>query len=37
MALHYPDLKMMGENSFMKLMASPNAVREALAGAAGRR
>ncbi len=35
MAVHYPDLKMMGSNSFMKLMASPNAIQKALTEAAG--
>lgn len=35
MAVHYPDLKMMGENSFMKLMPSPEAIRKALTVAVG--
>lgn len=35
MAVHYPDLKMMGKNSFMNIMPSPNAIRKALAAAAG--
>lgn len=35
MAVHYPDLKMMGENSFMKLMPSPEAIRRSLAEAVG--
>jgi uncharacterized protein (DUF302 family) len=35
MAVHYPDLKMMGDNSFFKLMPSPNAIRAALRAAAG--
>jgi hypothetical protein len=35
MAVHYPDLKMMGQHSFMNLMASPNAIEKALAAAAG--
>ncbi|MFA7388053.1 MAG: hypothetical protein WCZ87_10370 [Thiohalobacteraceae bacterium] len=35
MAMHYPDLKMMGANSFMKLMASPEAIRKALTTAVG--
>jgi hypothetical protein len=35
MAVHYPDLKMMGENSFMNIMPSPNAIRDALTAAAG--
>jgi len=30
MAVHFPDLKMMGANSFMRLRRSPNAVGEAL-------
>jgi uncharacterized protein (DUF302 family) len=35
MAVHYPDLKMMGKNSFMNIMPSPNAIQEALTTAAG--
>lgn len=35
MAVHYPDLKMMGANSFMKLMPSPEAIRKALSEAVG--
>jgi hypothetical protein len=35
MAVHYPDLKMMGDNSFMKLMPSPEAIRKALTVAVG--
>jgi hypothetical protein len=35
MALHYPDLKMMGENSFMKIMPSPKAIHTALTAVAG--
>mgnify|MGYP000700573710 CR=1 FL=1 len=35
MALHYPDLRMMGKNSFMKLMSSPGAIQKALTAAAG--
>jgi len=35
MALHYPDLKMMGKNSFMKIMPSPKANETALKAAAG--
>jgi len=35
MAVHYPDLKMMGKNSFMNIMPSPNAIQEALTAAAG--
>lgn len=35
MAVNYPDLKMMGDNSFMKLMPSPEAIRKALTTAVG--
>ncbi len=35
MALHRPDLKMMGQNSFMNIMPSPKAVGVALKAAAG--
>ena len=35
MAVQYPDLKMMGDNSFMKLMPSPNAIEKALKQVAG--
>jgi hypothetical protein len=35
MAVHYPDLKMMGANSFMNIMPSPNAIQKALTAAAG--
>lgn len=35
MAVHYPDLKMMGDNSFMKLMPSPEAIRKVLTTAVG--
>lgn len=35
MAVHFPDLKMMGNNSFMKLMPSPEAIRKALTEAVG--
>jgi hypothetical protein len=35
MAVHYPDLKMMGQNSFMNIMPSPNAIQKALTAAAG--
>ena len=35
MALHFPDLSMMGENSFMQLRRSPVALEKALTGAAG--
>lgn len=34
-ALDFPDLKMAGQNSFMKIMASPEAIRKALVSAAG--
>lgn len=34
-ALNFPDLKMAGANSFMKIMESPEAIRKALALAAG--
>lgn len=34
-ALDFPDLKMAGANSFMKIMESPEAIRKALAVAAG--
>jgi hypothetical protein len=35
MALHFPDLSMMGDNSFMQLRRSPAAVEAALTLAAG--
>jgi hypothetical protein len=35
MALHFPDLSMMGENSFLQLRRSPPAVEKALTQAAG--
>ena len=35
MAVQYPDLKMMGKNSFMKLMPSPNAIQAAFREVAG--
>lgn len=35
MAVQYPDLKMMGEHSFMKLMSSPNAIEKAFKQVAG--
>jgi len=35
MAVHYPDLKMMGQNSFMNIMPSPSAIEKALQAAAG--
>jgi hypothetical protein len=35
MALHYPDLKMIGKNSFMQIMPSPKANETALRAAAG--
>jgi hypothetical protein len=34
-ALDFPDLKMVGQNSFMKIMESPEAIRKALVAAAG--
>lgn len=34
-ALNFPDLKMAGQNSFMKIMESPEAIRKALVVAAG--
>ncbi|MCO6046769.1 hypothetical protein NG895_22965 [Aeoliella sp. ICT_H6.2] len=37
MAVHYPDLKMMGANSFMKLRPSPAAIEVALKQVAGGR
>ncbi len=33
MAVHFPDLSMMGKHSFMTLMASPKAIQKALAAA----
>lgn len=35
MAVHYPDLKMMGQNSFMNIMPSPGAIQAALTASAG--
>ncbi len=35
MAMHRPDLKMMGKNSFMNIMSSPKAIGKALEAAAG--
>jgi len=35
MALHRPDLKMMGKNSFMNVMPTPKAVDKALTAVAG--
>ena len=32
MAVHFPDLNMMGDHGFMKLMASPKATEQALRG-----
>lgn len=32
MAVHFPDLSMMGKHSFMTLMSSPNAIHKALEG-----
>jgi len=34
-AINFPDLKMMGANSFFKIMCSPDAIESALAAAAG--
>ncbi len=34
-AVNFPDLSMMGDNSFMNIMPSPDAIEEALAKAAG--
>lgn len=34
-AINFPDLSMMGDNSFMNIMASPEAIRAALTEAAG--
>ena len=34
-ALNFPDLSMMGKNSFMGIMASPDAIKKALSQAAG--
>lgn len=34
-AINFPDLKMMGSNSFMNIMSSPDAIKTALAHAAG--
>ncbi|MDH5182686.1 MAG: hypothetical protein OEX12_02230 [Gammaproteobacteria bacterium] len=34
-AINFPDLKMMGSNSFMNIMSSPDAIKSALAHAAG--
>lgn len=34
-AINFPDLSMMGDNSFMNIMASPEQIREALTMAAG--
>jgi hypothetical protein len=35
MAVHFPGLKMMGANSFMRLMSSPEAIRKTLTEAVG--
>lgn len=35
MAVHYPDLRMMGEHSFMTLMSSPTAIQNSLTVAVG--
>ncbi|MHB1619896.1 MAG: hypothetical protein ACYCTY_07945 [Sulfuricella sp.] len=34
-ALDFPDLKMVGQNSFMKIMETPEAIRKAMVAAAG--
>ena len=34
-AINFPDLKMMGDNSFFKIMCAPDAIEEALMAAAG--
>ena len=34
-AMNFPDLSMMGSNSFMNIMPSPDAIKEALTKAAG--
>ncbi|MCW8922874.1 MAG: hypothetical protein OQK69_04490 [Gammaproteobacteria bacterium] len=34
-AMNFPDLSMMGDNSFMNIMPTPDAVREAMTAAAG--
>jgi len=34
-AINFPDLKMMGSNSFFKIMCAPDAIEEALMAAAG--
>ncbi len=34
-AINFPDLAMMGENSFMNIMASPDAIRDVLSAVAG--
>lgn len=34
-AMNFPDLSMMGDNSFMNIMPSPDAIREAMTAAAG--
>jgi len=34
-AINFPDLSMMGPHSFMSIMPSPDAIREALTHAAG--
>ena len=34
-AINFPDLSMMGSNSFMNIMPSPDAIKEALTKAAG--
>jgi hypothetical protein len=34
-AINFPDLKMMGDNSFFKIMCAPDAIEEMLMEAAG--
>ena len=34
-AINFPDLSMMGDNSFMNIMPSPDAIQEALTEVAG--
>jgi len=34
-AMNFPDLSMMGANSFMNIMPSPDAIKESLTKAAG--
>jgi hypothetical protein len=34
-AINFPDLKMVGSNSFVNIMCAPNAIEDALSAAAG--